>query len=99
MGRDSKGRNRQGKEAVAVDDAELSELVSLISSLDATYRVGSNTDTVATAATMTTTHSEEAQMMTDNLNDNNNNNDVCQYCMDLSYLSPMTVLHAFDVCL
>jgi hypothetical protein len=79
MGRDrdrerDRGRSSQGKEA-AVDDVELSELVSLISSLDATYR-GPNT-----MPAIATTHSEEAMKMsmkptTDTLNDNRNN-DVC----------------------
>ena len=80
MGRDrdrDRGRSRQGKES-AVDDVELSELVSLISSLDATYR-GPNT-----VPAITTTHSEEKKMtmkpMTDNLNDNSNN-DVCVWTL------------------
>lgn len=72
MGRD-RGRSRQGKEA-AVDDVELSELVSLISSLDSTYR-GPNT-----VPAITTTHSEEKKPMTDNLNDNSNN-DVCVWTL------------------
>ena len=74
MGRDrDRSRSRQGKEA-AVDDVELSELVSLISSLDATYR-GPNT-----VPAITTTHSEEKKPMTDNLNDNSNN-DVCVWTL------------------
>lgn len=78
MGRDrDRGRSRHEKEA-AVDDVELSELVSLISSLDATYR-GPNT-----VPAITTTHSEEKKMsmkpMTDNLNDNSNN-DVCVWTL------------------
>lgn len=79
MGRDrERGRSRQGKEA-AVDDVDLSELVSLISSLDATYR-GPNT-----VPAIATTHSEEAKKMsmkpmTDNLNDNSNN-DVCVWTL------------------
>jgi len=80
MGRD-RGRSRQGKEA-AVDDVELSELVSLISTLDATYR-GPNT-----VPAITTTHSEEKKMsmkpMTDNLNDNSNN-DVCVWTLVINH--------------
>ena len=72
MGRDrDKDRGRQGE--ASVDDAELSELVSLISSLDATYR-GPN---IATA----TTHSEMKKIQSNDIN-NNNNNDVWKYCMD-----------------
>jgi hypothetical protein len=50
MGRDrdrDRGRSSQGKES-AVDDVELSELVSLISSLDATYRGPNTVPAIAT---------------------------------------------------
>jgi len=63
-----RGRDRQKGEAV-VDDVELSELVSLISSLDATYRGPNTTDFDAKLS---------VKPLTDNFNDNYHT-DVSKY--------------------